>query len=95
MSSIEPSPGISWRTLNAGAHVASVDGRVAGVLYSAEARFGDGRVAWELCWMPVDQPELVDVLFGVSDGLEPWENTWSRARRAVERELVRLESPRK
>ena len=88
----------AWRALNEDTHIASQAGQVVAVVYTVDGG-SPGDPSLEFCWVPVDEPELVDVLFGVAPGAEQdpsalfggppsnrgaWESRWDRAHHAVE-----------
>jgi hypothetical protein len=73
-----------WRRLNEETQVVSVGGVVVAVLYTVPAGSTVGNLL-EFCWLPVDRPDQVGVLFGAADGTgEPWIKRWEHARAAVE-----------
>jgi hypothetical protein len=87
---IPDSPPLNWRILNDKTHVASKDGRVVAITYTVDAGEVNGAHAIEFCWIPVDEPDLVDVHFGFSEGAGPaWDGRWDRARRATEWDYAR------
>jgi hypothetical protein len=89
MDSSDPPP-LDWRILNDETHVASKDGRVVAITYTVDAGEVNGAHALEFCWIPVDDPHLVDVHFGVSEGVgSAWDSRWTRARRATEWDYAR------
>lgn len=83
-----PSPGeeaeFVWRRLNEETEVVSVRGAMGAVLYTvaASSTLGD---RLEFCWLPIHEPDHVELLFGVLEETgHAWSNRWERARAAVE-----------
>ena len=73
-----------WRRLNEQTEVVTVRGAIVAVLYTvmASSTSGDWR---EFCWLPIEKPDQVDVVFGVADETgQASINRWERARAAVE-----------
>jgi hypothetical protein len=82
---ISDAPRHEWRILNDETQIASKAGRVVAIAYTVEASDADGRHWLEFRWIPVDDPGLVDVHFGVAPGTRSaWDTRWHRARRATE-----------
>lgn len=78
-------PPLDWRVLNDAAQIASKDGQVVAVAYTVEASDTSGENWLEFCWIPIDKPDLIDVLFGVGPGAGfRWDNRWESARKATE-----------
>jgi hypothetical protein len=73
-----------WIGLGDEAQGLVIDGRIVAVTYAEWAGPGDD---WELWWVPVDDPNGRDVLFGVGKGArEAWDDRWDRARAGTEQE---------
>lgn len=82
---ISEAPPLDWRILNEQTHVASKDGQVVAIAYTVEASVESGETWLEFCWIPVDEPDLVDVHFGVAPGTgSAWDTRWQQARQATE-----------
>ncbi len=87
---ISEAPPLEWRILNDETQVASKDGRVVAIAYSLYAGEVNGAPAFEFCWVPVDDPHLVEVHFGASPGTgSAWDTRWDRTRKATEWEIAR------
>jgi hypothetical protein len=83
-------PHLDWRVLNSETQLATKDGKLVAIAYAAPATDSHGRKWFEFGWLPADQPDLVDVHFGVAPGTgDAWDQRWERARRATEWELTR------
>lgn len=77
---ISAAPPLDWRVLNEHTQIASNEGGVVAIAYAVDA--GD---SFEFCWVPIDDPNLVDVHFGVAAGTgSAWEHRWIQARKATE-----------
>ncbi|MEN3283356.1 MAG: hypothetical protein V7607_4496 [Solirubrobacteraceae bacterium] len=86
---ISEAPPLEWRILNDETQIASTDGRVVAIAYTVQASDADGSQWLEFCWLPVDEPDLVDVHFGVAAGTgSAWDTRWDRARKATEWEYA-------
>jgi hypothetical protein len=82
---ISEAPPLEWLVLNEQTQVASKDGQVVAIAYTVEASDSRGETWLEFCWIPVDEPDLVEVHFGVAPGTgSAWDTRWERARRATE-----------
>jgi hypothetical protein len=85
-----PPPALDWHVLNDETQVASKEGRVVAIAYTVPATDSAGREWLEFGWIPVNEPDLVDVHFGVAPGTgKAWDNRWESARRATEWEVAR------
>jgi hypothetical protein len=91
---ISEAPPLEWRILNDETQIASKDGRVVAITYTVNAGEVNDAPVLEFCWVPVDEPDLVDVHFGVSPGTgSAWDTRWARARKATEWDVaVRAEA---
>jgi hypothetical protein len=90
MWDINAAPPLDWLVLNEQAQVASKDGQVVAIAYTVSASDSGGRTSLEFCWIPVDDPTLGDVHFGVAPGAgKAWDNRWQQARKATEWEYAR------
>jgi hypothetical protein len=86
-------PQLDWRVLNDETQVASKDGQIVVIVFTVQAGSVDGRKWLEFCWIPIDQPDLVEVHFGVGpDAGSTWDTRWERARAATEWEYARRRS---
>lgn len=82
---VTDAPPLDWRILNDETQVASAGGRIVAIAYTVQAADTTGRTWLEFCFLPVDEPLLVEVMFGVGPGAHPaWNDRWTRARRAAE-----------
>jgi hypothetical protein len=82
---INAAPPLDWHVLNEETQVASKDGQVVAIAYSVPAAD-----SVEFGWIPVSEPDLVDVHFAVAPGAgKAWDNRWTSARRATEWEVAR------
>jgi hypothetical protein len=86
---ISDAPPLEWRVLNEETQIASKDGQIVAIAYTVDASSADGGPSLEFCWVPIDDPGLVDVHFGVAPGTgSAWETRWQRARKATERDYA-------
>jgi hypothetical protein len=80
----------TWIPLGDAAEGLVVEGRIVAVVYSENVGLvneddPERGYAYELWWVPVEEPEARDVLFGVGDkAQEAWATRWDRARHAGE-----------
>jgi hypothetical protein len=83
-------PSLDWHVLNEETQVASKDGQVVAIAYAVAASDSAGQTWLEFCWIPVDEPTLADVHFGVAPGAgRAWDTRWERTRKATEWEYAR------
>lgn len=82
---ISEAPPLDWRILNDRTQIASKDGEIVAITYTVVASVAGGEEWLEFCWVPIDDPDLVDVHFGVESGTgSAWDSRWARARKATE-----------
>lgn len=65
---ISDAPALQWRILNEETQIARKDGQLVAIAYTIQASDTTGRGWLEFGWIPIDDPELVDVHFGVAPG---------------------------
>jgi hypothetical protein len=94
MWDINAAPALDWTVLNDATQVASKEGHVVAIAYTVVASADDGREWLEFCWVPVDDPALVGLHFGVEAGTgTAWDTRWERARKCTEWEHARRPVP--
>jgi hypothetical protein len=82
--------GAKWTPLGDEAHGLVVGGRIVAVTYAENIGPIGHSDAYELWWVPVDEPDAREVLFGVGEGDgEAWDSRWERARGSSEWLYVR------
>jgi hypothetical protein len=75
---------IDWQDLNELARAATVDGTLAGVLYTVPASSA-GQERWDLCWLSSDSTNETHILFGASEQhADAWATRWDRAQQMVD-----------
>jgi hypothetical protein len=82
---ISEAPPLDWQVLNDETQVASKDGTIVAIAYTVHAGDVNGAPSYEFCWKPVDDPDYVEVHFGLSPGIgAAWDNRWKATRKATE-----------
>jgi hypothetical protein len=75
---------IEWRVVNDACQVGFVGGAAACLLYTVAVSAAEGDEWLEFCWMPFDDPDQDEVLFGVSEAAgDAWGSRWDRAQYAA------------